>query len=50
MKRNLKKYAILLSMLLLLGCLSGCRNREEIKNELNIDFPVSPSTIDSALV
>ena len=50
MKRNLKKYAILLSMLLLLGCLSGCRNREEIKNELNIAFTVSPSTIDSALV
>jgi len=50
MRRSLKKYAALLTLVLLLGCLSGCKGREEGKNEIDIAFTVSPPTIDSALV
>ena len=50
MRRKMKKYALLLTMVLLMGCLSGCGHRGDDISEVNIAFSSSPPTVDSALV
>ena len=47
MRRKMKKYALLLTMVLLMGCLSGCGHRGDDISEVDIAFSSSPPTVES---